>query len=399
VIKVLYINPSSQLGGAEWVLLDLVTHLDRTRFTPLVILPKNGPLVERLQGAGIEVRLISALVPLLGLGRYSQPLDYVRTFPALASLIPGLLQIKRIIQDEEIAIVHSNGIKTHFLTCALTPWVNARIIWHVHDFISRRKFYRLFLLLADVCPSLIITNSHAVAADLRVARNVVVVHNGVDVNEFSPSHSENRTDDFVHVGVVGILAPWKGHEIFLEAARRVSQHINHVKFWIVGDEIYDTDGHRGYRRRLEEWVRTHGLQERVLFTGFRPDVARVINSLDVIVHSSVEPEPFGRVLIEAMACGKPVIAAHAGGVPEIVEHGVNGLLATPGDADQLAKMMLQLLSNESERQRLGAAGQQRVKQHFSLMQQVKQIEMIYESLLHQTSDIRHQTSDLEDEVA
>lgn len=381
MIKILHLNPASQLGGAEWVLLDLVTHLDRTRFTPLVALPKEGPLVERLKDAGIEVRLINAFAPLLGLGRSSRPVDYARAFPALFHSIRGFLQIRRIIQDEGIAIVHAHGIKMHLLVSALAFWMNARIIWHLHDFVSRRKFYRPYLLLADLCPSLIIVNSHAVAADLGMVRKLVVVHNGVDVNEFSPSDAGDRMDGSLHVGIIGILAPWKGHEVFLEAARRVSQRMPHVKFWIVGDEIYDTHGHQGYRRRLEQWVRTQDLQEHVRFTGFRPDVARVINSLDVIVHASVEPEPFGRVLIEAMACGKPVIAANAGGVPEIVENGVNGLLVTPGDAGQLAEMALRLLNDEAERRRLGTAGRQRVEQCFSLTQQVRHIEAIYESLV------------------
>ncbi|MBI3949806.1 MAG: glycosyltransferase family 4 protein [Acidobacteria bacterium] len=380
MIKILYLNPSSQLGGAEWVLHDLVTHLDRTRFAPLVILPKEGPLAERLRAAGVEVRLVNAFEPLLGLGRYSRPIDYARAVPALFHLIRGVLRIKRMIEDERIAVVHAHGIKMHFLVCALAVWVNARIIWHLHDFISRRKFYRLFLLLADVCPSLIIVNSRAVAADLEAVRNVVVVHNGVDVGRFSPSEMENRKDGCFHIGIIGILAPWKGHEVFLQAARRVSQQMSRVRFWIVGDEIYDTDGHQGYRRQLEQWVSAQGFQDQIQFTGFRPDVARVMSALDVVVHASTEPEPFGRILIEAMACGKPVIAANAGGVPEIVQHGINGFLTTPGDADQLAEAIFQLLNDESARRRLGAAGRQRVEQHFSLMQQVGQIETIYESL-------------------
>lgn len=380
MIKILYLNPSSQLGGAEWVLHDLVTHLDQTRFTPLVVLPTDGPLVERLRTAGVDVRLVNAFAPLLRLGRHSRPLDYARALPALVQAVRGLLQVKRLIEDEGIAIVHAHGLKMHFLAGVLSFCLPAKIIWHLHDFVSQRKFYRLFLLLADVCPSVMIVNSAAVAADLGTARNAVIVHNGVDLDTFSPSHADHPKDELLRVGIIGVLTPWKGHEVFLEAARSVSQRASHVKFWVVGDEIYDTDGHRGYRRQLEQWVQANGLQEQVRFTGFRPDVAQVINSLDVVVHASVEPEPFGRVLIEAMACGKPVIAANAGGVPEIVEHGVTGLLVPPGDAGQLAEMMLRLVNDDSERRRLGTAGHQRVEQRFSLTQQVRRMETIYESL-------------------
>lgn len=379
-MKILHLNPSSHLGGAEWVLHDLVTHLDRTRFRPLVVVPKSGLLVERLRAAGIEVRLLSALAPLLRLGRHSRPWQYACSLPALTQAVGGLLQLARLIREEGIAIVHAHGLKMHLLTGMLGVCLPIPIIWHLHDFVSRRKFYRLFMLLAKVSPSVIIANSAAVAADLAALDKVVIVHNGIDLQAFSPRWVKNRDDGLLHVGLIGVLTPWKGHDVFLEAARIVHQRARHVQFWIVGDEIYDTDGHLGYRRQLEQRVKSYGLQAQVRFTGFCPDVAQMIQMMDVIVHASVEPEPFGRVLIEAMACGKPVIAAGAGGVLEIVEPGVTGLLVPPGNAGQLAEAMLRLINDESERQRLGLAGRRRVEQRFSLTQQVRRIEAIYESL-------------------
>lgn len=379
MIRILFLNPSSQLGGAEWVLHDVVTHLDAKRFTSLVVLPKPGPLLDKLRDAGIDVRLMSAFEPLLGLGRYSRWMEIGRMLPAFACALTGLFHLKRIIEQERIDIVHAHGIKMHFLSGALRLVINTPLIWHLHDFVRQRRFYPLYVRLAEACPSLIIVNSHAVAADLGRMRNIAVVHNGVDIDSFSPV--ERQRDGSLRVGIIGMLAPWKGHHVFLDAARLVSRQVDQVSFWIIGDEIYDTAGHRGYRQQLEEWVRVNHLEHCVRFTGFRSDVARVINTLDVVVHASIEPEPFGRVLIEAMACGKPVIASNAGGVPEIVEHEVTGLLTRPRDAQQLADMMIRLLQDESERKRFGLAGRRRVEQHFSLQRQVHRIEAIYELLM------------------
>ncbi len=379
MIKILYLNPSAHLGGAEWVLYDVVTHLDRHRFQPVVALPKEGPLAESLREAGIDVRLIEAFAPLLKLGRYSRWRDYLRVSPALSRALQGGQALSRIVQDEGVAIIHAHGIKAHLLSALLKPVLHVPIIWHVHDFIGGRRFHRLYRCVAGMVPSLVIANSRAVADDLGPDPNVVVVYNGVDLQRFSPIRRSAEGGSY-HVGMIGVLAPWKGHGVFLEAARRVSERLENVQFWIVGDEIYDTDGHRGYRRRLEEWVREAGLHGRVRFTGFCRDVARVIGGLDIVVHASIEPEPFGRVLVEAMACGKPVIASRAGGVPEIVEHDVNGLLVTPGDVERLADMILRLLNDADERERLGRAGRRRVEERFSLAEQVRRIQRLYESL-------------------
>ncbi|RMG44755.1 MAG: glycosyltransferase family 1 protein [Acidobacteria bacterium] len=379
MIKVLYLNPSSHLGGAEWVLHDVVTHLDRARFEPVVALPKEGPLATSLRAAGIDVRVIGSFAPLLKLGRYSRWRDYLQISPALVDALRGGRELCRLIQDEGVAIIHANGIKAHVLSALLRPKLRLPIIWHVHDFIGRRRFHRLYRYLAGRVPSLLIANSRAVAADLGLGVNVIVVYNGVDLRRFSPIRGSTGGEPY-HVGMIGVLAPWKGHGVFLEAARRVSAKLPNVQFWIVGDEIYDTDGHRGYRRRLEERVREAGLHERVRFTGFCRDVTRIINELDIVVHASIEPEPFGRVLIEAMACGKPVIASRAGGVPEIVEHEINGLLVAPGDGGQLADTIVRLLNDAAERERLGEAGRRRVEERFSLAEQVERIQRIYESL-------------------
>lgn len=147
------------------------------------------------------------------------------------------------------------------------------------------------------------------------------------------------------------------------------------------NEIYDTRGHRGYRQRLEQRARGAG-PGRVIFTGFRRDMPAVTNSLDILVHASVRPEPFGRVILEAMACGRPVVATHAAGVPEVLGADRSpGLLVPPGDVAAMASAILQLLRDEGRRRRIPRAGRDRGVRLFSIEKHVRAVEKVYEEVL------------------
>ena len=209
----------------------------------------------------------------------------------------------------------------------------------------------------------------------------MVIHNGVDVEAFTPAAAGARHRDGCWIGMVGALAPWKGQHIFVQAAAEVVDRIPDVTFFLIGDVIYTTAGHHDYRRELERLVHQLGLEGRVIFTGFRKDIARVMANLDIVAHCSVEPEPFGRVIIEAMACGKPVIAARGGGVDEIIVDGDDGLLVPPGDARLLAEAILRLAGDPDRRARLGEAARRRVEEKFRIHDQVRQIEQCYDRLL------------------
>jgi len=342
--------------------------------------PRRGPLEKELAKRAIDVRVMNIFGPAVRLGRYSRWGDYLRTIPSAPLSVVSLLKLARLINEEEIKLIHASGIKTHLLTCLLDPLVRARIIWHVHDFLRARSFADFFLLFAEVFPDLIIVNSHAVAEDFHGNRKVIVVHNGVDLDEFSPRREEAQRHDQLRVGMVGALAPWKGQDVFIRAAKTVSEHVKNVRFLIIGGEIYDTSGHEGYGEELKRLAASLGLQSQIVFTGFRRDIANIMTSLDVIVHCSVEPEPFGRVIVEAMACGKPVIAANAGGVPEIIEDETVGVLVPPGDVERLAEAMRLLLTNERRREALGRAARERAERLFRIENQVREIERLYESL-------------------
>ena len=148
---------------------------------------------------------------------------------------------------------------------------------------------------------------------------------------------------------------------------------------IVGGALFGLE--KDYKPQLHQQAKRLKLGEAVRFAGFRSDVFRFYAAADLVIHSSIEPEPFGMALVEAMACGKPVIASDSGGPREIMENGVTGLLVPPGDAEKLAQAILSLLGDPERILRMGQAGTTRVREVFSAQRMVRQIEAVYEDMV------------------
>jgi glycosyltransferase involved in cell wall biosynthesis len=177
------------------------------------------------------------------------------------------------------------------------------------------------------------------------------------------------------VGLVGRISPWKGQHVFIEAAGQVRKRFPNARFQIVGSAMF---GETEYERQVRDQVATLGLEECVEFTGFRSDVPELVAEFDVLVHASTTGEPFGQVIAEGMAAGKPVVATDGGAVPEIVQDGVTGLLVPMGQAAPMAEAILRLLENPEEARAMGAAGAQRIEEHFTMSHVVQKVEKIYD---------------------
>src|SRR5439155_341993 len=209
-------------------------------------------------------------------------------------------------------------------------------------------------LCAHRC-STAVTNSSSVAEDLRSlctrGLRIEAVHNGIDTTAFAPEGPSLDLDAIaglapmdkrgVRVGLLGTFARWKGHETFLRALASVDPSIS-IRGYVIGASIYQSDGSQHSVEELKNVGRALGLEGRVGFTGYLDDSAAAIRSLDIVVHASTQPEPFGMVIIEAMACGKPVIVSGCGGASEIVEDRVNALTHEPGDVVALAARIQEL---------------------------------------------------------
>jgi glycosyltransferase involved in cell wall biosynthesis len=208
---------------------------------------------------------------------------------------------------------------------------------------------------------------------------ISVIHNGIDLTRFRQfTETEGRTTVTAGAPLVAVFARLnrlKGIEYFLQAAATVARRFDTVRFLVVGDSISET-----YRAELEAFAKTLGLEHRVTFAGFRDDVPDLLSTVTVSVLPSLS-EGLSNVVLEGMAAGVPVVATSVGGTPEMIDHGVTGLLVPPHDAASMADAITALLADPALARTIGRAGQQKVTQQFSLESTVAQTEHLYERLL------------------
>jgi glycosyltransferase involved in cell wall biosynthesis len=185
--------------------------------------------------------------------------------------------------------------------------------------------------------------------------------------------------DTVRVGLVATFARWKGHHVFLDALARVSPRLP-LRAYIVGAPIYATDDSQFSVEELQDAARVRGLNGCVGFCGFIDDVAAALRSLDVVVHASTEPEPFGMVIAEAMACGRAVVGSRAGGAAELLDDGGDALAHEPGDADGLARAIEKLAEDLPLRRRLGTAARRTAEARFDRRRLAETLVPLYRTL-------------------
>jgi glycosyltransferase involved in cell wall biosynthesis len=386
--RILYLSPTAQLGGAEHSLLDLATGLDRRRHQPHLLCLGDGPLLAEAARRSVTSEVIAAPA---GFARAS--LRGARS--GAVSLLGGVLRagptfaaVRRAARRAEAALVHSNGNKTHLLSVPLALGA-VPVVWHVRDFLRDRPIERLLVRMANASVTAVIANSSAVAAHLaRLGARPGLVHpipNGIDLARFTPEGPRAELRSAFGwprptrlVGMVGVLARWKGQEVFLRAARELAPRARDVRFVVVGGEIYTTRGHGGFEACLRRLAGELGLDGVLAFTGHRDDVPEIMRALDVVVHASVEPEPFGRVIAEAMACARPLVWARGGGADEIVGDTGLAALGTPGgDAVRLAAAIEQALADPERARRWAGEGRRRVTERFDLRRHVAQVQDLY----------------------
>lgn len=379
-VRVACVSVSAALGGSEWVLLDFASRAQASGIAATVVLPKAGPLGEALAAAGVAVIVAPADAELLEMTQRA-----MLTLDGLLRFGRGIArwsrEIARAVKPLEAAgerapVLYSNGFKAH-LACGLVR--GHRHVWHLHEFPPDRLAI-VWRGLAAALPDARIANSEAVAAAWEMAglARPVVVSNGVDLARFAPApkswwiHDQLTLDHGARlIGMPAIFARWKGHLKVVEAFERAAARIEDIHLVLVGGPIYDTTAEKGYAKELVRRVRRSSsggakaapLSDRIHFLKFHPEPWRLYPEFDLVVHFSTRPEPFGRVIAEAMASGVPVIAADAGGPREIVEDGVTGWRIPPGDVQALAARMVEMMQADTGPMR--TAARRAAEQRFS----------------------------------
>ena len=370
--RIAFLDQTGQLGGAELMLLDLAGAF---RERSEVILFADGPFREVLESRGVTCR-----VETLGGASSGQTKDAGGV--GLLRAVPEGFRLARRLTERlrNVDVVYSNTAKALLIGAVAARWAGRPLIHHLHDIIDAAHFSALnrFLLVqaANRGARRVIANSEATAVAFVAAGGrkelVTVIPNGFDPERFAVPAPEVLAkvrqelglpdwDGHSVFGVFGRLTPWKGQDIFLESLAQVPEAIG----VIVGAALF-TKEDRAYEESLKKRAMADDLAGRVLFAGFRPEVVPLMHSVDVIVHCSTHPEPFGRVIVEAQLCGKPVIAAKAGGAEEILEDGRTGILVEAGDAGILAESMRWMIAHDLERREMAAEGKEAARERFGL---------------------------------
>ena len=354
-------NHGHIVGGGELSLLGLLGGLDRGRWAPVVVVPEDGAVAGRARELGLPVHVI----PLPSLRRPG---------PAVARSVGAL---RRLTAETRAGLIHANGSRA-MVYAGLAGRLGGRpVVWHVR--IAERSGALDCALYALATAVIVI--SRAVARRFAWARGekIRLIHNGVDLARFSPRPPSR--DLRIALGLppsvpvaasVGRFIPLKGYADLIEAAALVEKVTPGVHWVLVGDGEL--------KGELLAQARRLGLGSQVHFAGWRDDIPDVLALCDLFVFPTAS-EAFGRVLIEAMAAAKPVVATDVGGIPEIVLDGETGLLVPPRQPEPLAGAVLTLLNDAARAERLGAAGRRRAHADFSLARHAEAVQALYDQLL------------------
>lgn len=385
--RVLYVegNVDGTVGGSYFSLLYLVSGLDRASFEPVVVFAAPTPLAPQFEAAGVRTMIL----PLAAAVRLEGPIG--RLAAKAANLTLGFLvepiRLAGFLRQQHVSLVHLNNSITRN-----HPWMLAALFARIPCITHERGINERFSLRTRVLArslQAVICISAAVRENM-IARGLgrlrlVTIHNGLDPGSMCARRSVAQVRAELGlapgqrlIGVIGNVKPWKGQELVVRAMALLRDQYPDLACVFVGDTAR---GERDYLERIEALVSELGLAGRIKVTGYRSDIADFVAALDFQVHASIAPEPFGRVLLEAMALSKPLVASGGGAVPEIVVDGETGLLFEPGAPEDLARCMRRLLDDPDFASRIGRAGFARLHEKFSITANVRETQNLYDSLV------------------
>ena len=383
--RVLFVQPKAETAGSDHSLLTLLEALDRPRFEPLVVVPRVGPLHERIAACSSKVFLLDGVA-------LRAPADGADALRLARTSLRASASLRSLMREHRVDLVHANSLVVPgALLAARLEGVPA--ICHAREiFASRPRTGSVLARLAARLSARVIAISQAVLEGLpaRARPRARVVYNAVDLARFTPRPESNGRQGPLRralqleegsplVGFVGRLFAWKGPEDFLVAAREIAAAAPRSAFVVVGGPVVPSQ--REYAEGLRRMASDLGIASRCHFAGERADLAEALRDLDLLLVPSRDPEPLGRTAIEAMACGLPVVASATGGLREVVEEGATGFLVPPRNPGALASAALRILGDRDLARRMGSRARAVAEARFWSTAHARAVEGIYEEVL------------------
>lgn len=383
MINILFLHAGAEMYGADKVMLDLIKRLDKNKYTPFVILPENGILVEALKKEKIKVSVMPYPIMrrkyfnLKGLIQYG------------INLIKYTNKISQIAKKYNIDIIHTNTAAT-LEGSFVSQKLHIPQLWSIHEIIVNPKImYKVTSKLISRYSSITITDSKAVKEHLEVSgyfskNKIKVIYNGVDSNRFNPENDCSYLYDEWNIpknaeiiGMMGRVNSWKGQKDFLKAAEIIMSKNTNVYTVFVGSAF---EGEEWREEELAEDIKRSPFKDRIINKGYRIDSEGIYKLYDVFVLPSTNPDPLPTVVLEAMATGKPIVGYRHGGVCEMVKDGYNGLLAEVKNPEDLAEKINILLENKEMCKKMGENSRERLLKHFSIESYVQKYSTEYDRL-------------------
>lgn len=383
-VKVIFYNHTGQVSGAERVMLMILSGLDRGRFQASVICPPEGDLTWLAESLGVPVSNVELLQARFT-WRPSLLVKYLKSFAAV------IFELRRKLIEAEPDLIHANTIRAGLAATAATMGTRIPVIWHLHDMLPHHPLstlVRWFAALSGRTRLLAVSRAVAnrfqggVLRLLEARAKIRVIHNGVDLNRFAADPAASRRvrrefgigEERFLIGIVGQITARKGQLELIRAFAKVAKQIPEAILAVVGAPLFNDD--HEYLAELKRVAGNLGVADRVIFTGARNDVQVMMQAFDLLVLNS-KVEPFGLVVIEAMACDTTVLATAVDGVPELIRHGVSGWLVPPGNEKELAKGLVTLATDRKLRNALAREAKNNTASKFSAEKYRRLIEAYY----------------------
>ena len=410
--KILHVIRHDKGGSA--VVVDLITkNLNRKKYEAIIYLEKpnrlipkrtllksiinkktkNGIKYETTRQKGnkrVDINLGEKIECAFGKRAVKFYFSIKSAYGFITKQAPKINKYIKIIRNNKISLVHTHSELIHGKPEILAAKiVGIPCICHIHAYYKPNHFDKFFKRFVNsfIC----ISNDVAKIYNRNdcIEKKTIIIHNGIDITPYNYNFDNEhirkelgvKSEDIL-VCLVGRIVSWKGHEYFIKAIADIANKFPELKGIIVGGIHDDYFGlKRAYFNKLKFIIKELNLKEKIVFTGFRKDVPRILSAMDIVVHASTNPEPFGLVIIEGMASGKPVIATKAGGVLDIIEDGVNGIIVKCKDAKAIANAIYQLVSDKEKSIKIGLGGQKKVYKNFRIEKQIIAIQKLYDNIL------------------
>lgn len=360
--KILYVDHTAKLGGAELSLLDLASHCPGAG----VALFEDGPLIERLTERRVDTHVLGGGQ----LDRVKRDGGWYAGILGAKGLISAARELSRLARQQGCDVLYANSLKAMLVAAVAGRLARVPVVWHLRDMLTPDHFSasnrRVCVAVSNRLVTRVIANSQATAqayVDAGGRAPTSVLYNGIDAERYQQSEpaAEPPTNGRFVIGLFARLSPWKGQHVLIEALKELPG----VEAWIIGEALF---GEEDYAASLRRTATETGVLDRVRFLGFRDDIPGLMKRCDLVVHASTSPEPFGRVIVEAMFAGVPVVATDAGGARELIRHQDTGVLVPPAAPQALADVIVDLMGDALNRGRIAAAGSKWALENVSLDQ-------------------------------